>query len=192
MSELPEFAEEYSLPDKVRLLAIYLTVAAAAVFVAKSWLLPAIHQFSGSAHCREVLGFSGVSVLFYGLFVGMPLSLALLVGLIMGRRGHRILRDGQMPPIGEKVFRPTRIERGRKARWIGYTQKYSFLLLLAIAVWGFPQAAQLIASLPPDVARDCPTNGFDLISVSLGTTIQNDLSLRGSVPEALALRSRPR
>ena len=156
MNELPEFAEEHSLPDKIRLLVIYLAVGAAAVFAAKAWLFPAIREFAGSAHCREVLGFSGVSVLFYGLFVAMPLSLALVVGLTMGRRGYRILRDGQMPPIGEKVFRPTRIERGRKAKWMGYAQRYSFLWLLAIAVWGFPQAARLIASLPPDVARDCP------------------------------------
>lgn len=61
-----------------------------------------------------------------------------------------------VPPIGEKVFRPTRIERGQKAKLQGYAQKYSFLLLLAIAVWGFPQAGQLIASLPADAARDCP------------------------------------
>jgi hypothetical protein len=158
MNELPEFAEEHSLPDKIRLIVICLAAGAVAVFAAQTWLFPAIREFAGSAHCREVLGFSGVSVLFYGLFVAMPLSLALVVGLTLGRRGYRILRDGQMPPIGEKVFRPTPIERGRKAKWMGYVQVYSFLLFLAIAVWGFPQASQLIASLPSDVARDCPAN----------------------------------
>lgn len=156
MNESPEFAEEHSLPDKIRLLVTYLAVGAGAVFATQTWLFPAIREFAGSAHCREVLGFSGVSVLFYGLFVAMPLGIALVIGLTMGRRGYRILRDGQVPPIGEKVFRPTRIERGQKAKLQGYAQKYSFLLLLAIAVWGFPQAGQLIASLPADAARACP------------------------------------
>lgn len=156
MNELPEFAEEHSLPDKIRLIVIYLATGAAAVFVGKTWLLPAIHEFTITAHCREVLGFSGLSVLFYGLFVAMPLTVALLVGLTMGRHGYRVLRNGQLPPIGEKVFRPTRIERGRKAKLIGYAQMYSFLLPLAIAVWGLPQASGLIASFPAEVARDCP------------------------------------
>jgi hypothetical protein len=156
MNELPEFAEEHSLSDKIRLLAIYLAAGAVVVLAAQTWLFPAIRAFAGSAHCRDVFGFSGVSVLFYGLFVAMPLSIALVVGLTMGRHGCRVLRDGQNPPIGEKVFRPTRIERGRKAKLMGYAQKYSFLLLLAIAVWGLPQASGLIASLPSDVARDCP------------------------------------
>jgi hypothetical protein len=152
----PEFAEEHSLPDKIRLVVIYLAVGAAAVFAAKAWLFPAIRDFAGSAPCREVLGFSGVSVLFYGLFVAMPLSFALIIGLTMGRRGYRILRDGQVPPVGEKVFRPTRIERGPKAKRAGYIHMLAPLLLLAIAAWGLPQAAQLIASVSPEAARDCP------------------------------------
>jgi hypothetical protein len=155
MNRLPEFAEEHSLSDKIRLIVIYLAVGAAVVLVAKTWLLPAIHEFTVTAHCREVLGFSGLSVLFYGLFVAMPLSVALLVGLTMGRHGYRVLRDGQLPPIGEKVFRPTRIERGRKAKLIGYVQMYSFLLPLAIAVWGLTQVSGLIASVSAEVARDC-------------------------------------
>ena len=152
----PEFAEEHSLPDKIRLLVIYLAVGAAAVVAAKTWLFPAIREFAGSAPCREVLGFSGVSVLFYGLFVAMPLGIALVVGLTMGRRGYRILRDGQVPPVGEKVFRPTRIERGRKAKRMGYVHLLAPLLIVAIAAWGLPQASRLIASVHPEAARDCP------------------------------------
>lgn len=152
----PEFAEEHSLPDKIRLLVTYLAVGAAAVFAAKTWLFPAIREFAGSAPCREVLGIPGVNVLFYGLFVAMPLSFALIVGLTMGRRGYRILRDGQVPPVGEKVFRPTRIERGTKAKRMGYVHLLAPLLLIAIAAWGLPQASRLIDSVHPDAARDCP------------------------------------
>jgi hypothetical protein len=100
----------------------------------------------------------GVQVLFYGLLVFMPLGLALVIGLTIGRRGYRILRDGQLPPAGEKVFRPTRIERGRKAKVMGYAHMLAPLLLVAIAVWGVPQAYQLTSSLPPDVAGECPVN----------------------------------
>jgi hypothetical protein len=92
------------------------------------------------------LGISGVAVLLYGLFVGLPLGLALIIGLTLGRYGFRVLRDGQLPPVGEKVFRPTRIERGRKAKLVGIGQVMAPLMLVAIAVWGAPQAQQILSS----------------------------------------------
>lgn len=154
MDELPEFAAEYTPAQKIRLLVFYLFAGGATVLLSEGWLFPAISLFAASAHCREVFGFPGLTVLFYGLFVGIPLFFALVASLTISRRGYRILRDGQSPPIDEKVLRPTRIVRGSKAKLTGYFQLLSPLPLLAFAAWGLLQANQLSA-ISPSSDREC-------------------------------------
>ena len=68
---------------------------------------------------------------------------AVVVGLTMSRRGYKILRDGQMPAVGEKVFRPTRIKRGASARLAGYAYLLAFTPFVVLALWGHGQAAAL-------------------------------------------------
>lgn len=46
------------------------------------------------------------------------------------------------PPPGERVFRRTRIRRGARARWAGYAHLLPTPLLLALALWGWGQAAR--------------------------------------------------
>lgn len=111
--------------------------------ITKVLIFPFITNFAHSAHCSEVFGISSVRILFYGLFVGMPLFFALVVALTIGRRGYKILRDGQIPPIDEKVFRPTRIQRGKKVKFVGYIHLLVALPFIAISLWGIPQAHKL-------------------------------------------------
>lgn len=84
-------------------------------------------------------------MLWYGLFVGMPLSFAALAGGTLGYRGYKILLDSQIPPIHEKVFHPTRIVRGKKAKLFGYFHFLPFSLLLALSIWGIPQASSMLS-----------------------------------------------
>lgn len=148
-----DFATEYSPSEKSRLLLIYLGAAAAVVFASKAWLFPAISDFAASAHCREVFGVPGVKLLFYGLFLGLPVFSALVVGLTFARRGYKILRDRQVPPIGERVFRPTPIKRGVRVKIDGYLHLLSPLPFLAIAAWGIPQAQKLSAMPLPSPSK---------------------------------------
>ena len=134
--ELPEFAVEYSLRERIWLVGCYLTVAGTFALLWKLWLLPALSSFVATAACRSVFGFPGTTALLYGSFVGLPLLAALLVASTLGFRGWRILRDGQSPAIGAKVFRSTRIKRGAAARRIGYLHLLAFTPLLVIAIWG--------------------------------------------------------
>lgn len=142
-SELPEFAEEYSFRERVRLCTVGLIVGGVLVLMWKLWLLPAFTAFAASAHCRSVLGIAGTTVLWYGLFVGFPLFLALIFACMEGRHGVKILNDGQSPPIGSKVLRPTRIKRGAAARRAGYLRLVAFTPFVVIAIWGFFQAESL-------------------------------------------------
>jgi|SRR5579859_2360740 len=142
-SELPEFAQEYSFRERVRLGTVGLVIGGVLVLLWKLWLLPEFTAFAASAHCRNVLGIAGTTVLWYGLFVGFPLFLALVLACTEGQHGVKILHDRQSPPIGAKVLRPTRIKRGAAARRAGYLRLLAFIPFVAIAIWGFFQAESL-------------------------------------------------
>ena len=143
MNELPEFAEEYTTLERIRIVAIHLTIGCLVIVLSELHLFPWLDVFVSSAHCRTVFGFEGISVLWYGLFVGIPLSSALLVSGTAGYRGYKILRDNQTPPHGEKVTRPTRIIRGSKAKIRGYMHLAACTPFLALSIWGGFQASAL-------------------------------------------------
>lgn len=156
-SELPEFAEEYSFRERIRLCAAGLVIGGVFVLLWKLWLLPAFAAFAASAHCRSVFGMAATAVLWYGLFVGFPLFLALVFICVEGRRGVRILHDGQSPPMGVKVLRPTRIKRGAAARRVGYLRLLAFTPFVVIAFGGFFQA-QSLSQRSPSVHPACTAN----------------------------------
>lgn len=139
-----EYAPEYSLAERVRFAVFGLAAGALVVAVCQLWLFPQLREFSTSAHCRSVFGFSGTAVLFHGVFVGLPLLAALLVGVLVGRRGVKVLRQGRLPPSGEKVFRRTPVIRGVKAKAIGYVQLIAAVPLLGLAIWGTFEARALV------------------------------------------------
>ena len=140
-----EFAPEYTKTERIRFVLVAFAVGAAVTLASRLWFFPWLREFAASAPCRSVSGVTGTTALFYGLLVGLPLFLAVLVGAFVGRRGYRVLREGCLPPSGEKVFRPTPIRRGTKAKLPGYVQLFSFTPLLALALWGAFQARQLVA-----------------------------------------------
>jgi hypothetical protein len=144
MNQSTEFAEQYTTTERLRLVALFIVSGFAIVALSKIYFFPSLNAFAESAHCRTILGLDGLAVLWYGLFVGMPLLCAMLVAGVIGFRGYRILRDSQTPPIGEKVFRPTRIIRGTKAKWFGLLQLLSCTPFLVIMIWGFPQATSML------------------------------------------------
>ncbi|MDD5277155.1 MAG: hypothetical protein PHR16_13860 [Methylovulum sp.] len=143
MNEFPEFAEEYTPIERARIFVTGLISGCLVVAVSKLYFFPWLNVFANSAHCRTVFGFDGLTVLWYGLFVGIPFSCVLLVGSAIGYRGYKILRDHQTPPNGEKVMRPTRIIRGSKAKIAGYLHLMAFFPFFVISIWGGFQASAM-------------------------------------------------
>ncbi len=156
-----EFAPEYTRTERVRFVVLSLGAGAFLMLLCQLWLFPWLREFAASAHCRLVFGFKGTSLLFYGVFVGVPLLAALLLGTLVGRRGYRVLREGRIPPSGEKVFRPTRIRRGREAKLSGYIQLVSPVPLLALAVWGGFQAQALVVQAESTRERCAPNPSIE-------------------------------
>ena len=152
-----EFAEEYTKSEAIRFIVIAMIAGALVVFLSESWLFPWWREFATSAPCRKIMGIEGLTVLWYGLFVGLPLHIAVLIVATIGWRGYKILRDGQVPPIKEKVFRPTKIRRGSIAKLIGYMHLSAAIPLLALAIWGGFQAEEL-SNTKRSKADDCAAN----------------------------------
>ena len=145
MQHTSEFAEQYTRAERLRLTLLILPAALALLVAAKLWILPSLAAFAASAGCREIGGVNGIALLMYGVFVGLPLLVALVLGATVGVAGYKSLRSGQFPPAGTKVLRPTRIRRGRRATLTGAACLLLALLPLVLAAWGWFQAGQMVA-----------------------------------------------
>lgn len=139
----PEFAETYSRGERIRFALVGTVAGAVALGAWKLWALPSITAFADTAPCRTVFGIDGATVLWSGLFVGLPMLFAALTAITLGRPGLTILRDAQYPPRGARSFRPIRIRRGAAARWIGYLHLLACMPFIAIGIWGYGQAVAL-------------------------------------------------
>lgn len=153
----PEFAEQYSTAERVRFVVLGSASGALLIGLGKLWLFPWLREFSASAQCRTILGSSGTDVLLYGLLAGLPFFAGLVVACALGRRGFKVLRDRQFPPLREKSFRLTRIRRGSRATIIGYLHVLAFVPFLVLGLWGCVQAAAL-SKHAQHKAVDCAAN----------------------------------
>ncbi|MBA8886824.1 hypothetical protein FHW12_001015 [Dokdonella fugitiva] len=133
----------YTPRERIRFVAFGVAAGLLAIGISKLWFFPWLHAFAASAPCRTVFGHGGTAALLYGVFVGLPGFIGLVMAATFGRRGMRILRDGQVPPLGEKSFRLTRIRRGGRATVIGYLHIVMFVPFVALALWGSVQATAL-------------------------------------------------
>ena len=152
-----DYAPEYSHAERIRFVVRGVIAGALIVAVCQLWFFPLLREFSADAHCRSVLGVSGIAVVFYGVFVGVPLQAALLLAAFVGRRGYKVLREGRLPPAGEKVFRPTPVIRGTRAKMLGYVYLLAAAPLFGMAVWGSFQA-QLLVTEAHNRPKSCAAN----------------------------------
>ena len=144
MKSEPTHAEEYTRKERIRIGASIALPGVGLLVASQLWLFPAIKEFASTAHCRTVWGISGTSILFYGSFVGLPLFVAVITSVTLGWRGVKVLRHHQVPPPGEKVFRPTPIRRGKAAQLIGLLHLFAATPFLCIGFWGYLQARDIL------------------------------------------------
>lgn len=106
-------------------------------------MFPYINWYANTAYCHALLGHSGITVLQYSLFVGLPIFSAILVGVYSVPIGIKGLRDGQFPPKGVKVYKPTKIIRGWRSKVKSLAHLIAPLLFVVIGVLGSFQADNL-------------------------------------------------
>lgn len=146
---MTDFAPLYSIRERISIAFKLLAVAAPVYLAGFYWLFPWLENYAQSANCDYLGGISGLQLLVYGIFVGIPLSMALLVWLIDGSRSIRVWRLGQTPLPGEKVLRKTRYRYGAAARLRPVAVFAVILSLIGAAVWGGSQARELIVEIGP-------------------------------------------
>lgn len=135
-----EFAPVYTKRERIRLLVIHTTIGLSLVAVAELVFFPWLGEFTKTANCQSYLGINGGLLLVYGAFVGIPLLFAMTMAAIFGTRGIKILRQGQTPPRGEKVFCPTPIQKAAKARASGVIQLVIVALSFVVVIYSAYQA----------------------------------------------------
>lgn len=142
---MSDYAPVYTTRERVRI-ALLMAAATIGVYLATHWwMVPAIENFARNANCYSYADFSGVELLFYGVFCGAPLSLGLLILLLFGRRCYLIFKTGQDPLPGEKTLRKRRYRYGRRALLTPLLVLLTVLYTVGVAIWGAPRAAALAA-----------------------------------------------
>ena len=145
-SSMNGYAPEYTKKEKIVLLAKYLTIAAGSIALIEWYLLPKFSLYIDNISCYDYKWFTGFEIMFYGLFVGFPLGLAIILFCLEGFRNLKVLQLNQNPLPNERVWKPTKYSYGLKAKVkpIGFFTLLTLLVLLSIL--GAYKASQLLAN----------------------------------------------
>tara|TARA_Y100000310_G_C20314399_1_gene637741 strand:- start:132 stop:596 length:465 start_codon:yes stop_codon:yes gene_type:complete len=145
-----EYAEEYSKPEKYKRIILALLLGVLSLIINEKWYLPFISWYADTVYCHTPFGYSGISVMWYSLFVGIPIVCALIIGPFTFPVGYKGLIDEQFPPKGYKVFAPTKIVRGWKSKFKSIFLMSVPIFLILVSVWGYFQ----VNKMPQDVPKD--------------------------------------
>ncbi|MHA2766344.1 hypothetical protein [Vibrio harveyi] len=146
---MKEYAPQYSKKEKI------IRVAIAGVFGLLVGVLfklegePLLQAVAEAPECYEVFGMQGLELLVHILFFWMPLSVFLLSVVLMLPLGVRGLIEGQFPPKGVKVFRPTAIQRGKLGTFKSLIHLLLPLLCFGFVVWGNGQIEPMMEIFQP-------------------------------------------
>ena len=146
---MKEYAPQYSKKEKV------IRVVIAGVFGLLAGVLfkfkgePLLQAVVEAPECYQMFGMQGLELLVHILFFWMPLSVFLLSAVLMLPLGVRGLIEGQFPPKGVKVFRPTVIQRGKLGTFKSLIHLLLPLLCFGFVVWGNGQIEPMMEIFQP-------------------------------------------
>lgn len=115
--------------------------------VTKLWFLPWFEGYAANAHCHDYVYFTGMHVVFYFIFVFLPIGTALLLFALEGRRCLNVIQVGQNPLPGEKVLRKTKYQYGARAKVKPYVVLLVLFIMAGLGVRGIFWANDIIDNL---------------------------------------------
>ena len=127
---MSEYAPEYTKRERLAFAVKSLALAVPIFAFLKFSFFPWFEIYSKSAHCYDYEYFTGTHLVFYFIFVLIPIGSAMIIFAITGRRLIAVIRLGQYPLPGEKVFQPTKYKYG----WMAKVQPFLALLILVFMV----------------------------------------------------------
>ena len=141
---MSDYAPEYTKIERLRIIAKHLAWAIPTVAIFKLWFFPWFSEYADNAHCYDYGYFSGTQLALYSVYVGIPIVAALLVFAIEGIRSLRVMRLGQSPLPGEKVFSPTKYKFGFRARVRPAIVLLMLLGMLSLGVYGISFVEKIV------------------------------------------------
>ena len=144
-----DYAPEYTKKERIVFVLKIMAWAIPLFVIAEFWFFDWLAEYSKNANCYNYGDINGVHLVFYGLFVFMPLSFATIIFLTEGRRSIKVIKLGQNPLPNEKVFRPTKYKYGIAAKVQPIGMFTAILFLTGLSVWGGFQAHDLTKDIKP-------------------------------------------
>ena len=143
-----EYADEFSKPEKYKRIFLFLLLGVLCLIINEKWYIPFLNWYVDTVHCHTPFGYSGISVMWSSLFVGMPLLCAFIIGVVTVPIGYKGIIHKQFPPMGMKVYKPTKILRG----WKGNLKSVFHLLIptffILFSIWGYFHVDQMPHEVP--------------------------------------------
>jgi hypothetical protein len=145
----PEFAPEYTKKERIWLIVKNLIWFTPILVFCELWFFDWLGEYAKVAHCYEYGPIKGTHLIMYGLFVGLPFTLATLLFVLEGVKAIKVIKVGQFPLPGQKVVKPTKYKYGNAARISGALLIAAVMFLFGLAAWGFVQAKEITRDIKP-------------------------------------------
>ena len=140
-----EYAPEYTSKEKlVRVMSVGVLgvgVFGLYKFIAK----PYLEGIASDPECYEIMGISGVEFVWNLIFFGYPFLMFVLTVVLMLPLGIRGFIEGQFPPRGVKVYKPTVIRRGALGVFFSAVHIVLPASAFGLTVWGHFQIDIMMA-----------------------------------------------
>lgn len=143
------FAPQYSQRERLMIVLKHSLWFVPLFIITKFWFFDWLKaMLDDPSRCDHLyVDMTKVDAFFYSLFVGLPILMAIVIFLTEGRRAIKIIRLGQSPLPGEKVFKATPYRYGAKAKLRPFILLALIIGLVVFACWGVVQANILLTEL---------------------------------------------
>ena len=148
-----EYAPMYSTRERVAIIVKMGLWLVPLYLVFQFCFLPYLKEYAANANCYHYGPVNGVHIVFFGIFVGLPLLLTTFLVVLEGANFMRAFKAGQFPAPGQKVLRLTPYQYGNAARLQVGLFFIIILFLLGLTIWGGFQAYQLTLEILPCTAE---------------------------------------
>lgn len=150
-----DYAPEYTTKERINIFLTVLAWGGPLVAALQFWFFPWLKQYSANAHCYQYGSFTGLHIIFYGLFIGLPLLMTCLLLILEGKRSINIIKLGQTPLPGEKVLAPTKYIYGTQAKLKAYLFFAIILFVMGLSVQGYFWAQPFITKISSADVSQC-------------------------------------
>lgn len=147
------YAPMFSKDERIRIVLKNALWLAPLFLALKFWFFPYLAEYSKNANCYNYGPINGSHLIFYGIFVGMPLGFALMFYLLEGVKAIAAYKASQYPPPNQKVFAVTEYKYGNAAKRKSILSFAFIMFFVGLAIWGGTQAHELTKIIKPCAAN---------------------------------------